>query len=173
MANPEHLKILERGTDDWNAWRRDNPNVRPDFRKADLYLNVEYLNNLYRSIRDRSSSPIYFDSDQDNVDFNAIEAELDREGEEAKELLAPDEFGFPRRGADLSGADFSGADLMDSTLTRADLSKANLTNADLGGADLDQVTLCGANLTGAYLYKADLMEANLSGGVLKGGPWQR
>jgi len=42
MANPEHLKILERGTDDWNAWRRDNPNVRPDFRKADLY--VEYLN---------------------------------------------------------------------------------------------------------------------------------
>lgn len=166
MADPEHLKILEQGTGDWNAWRRENPNVRPDLRQADLY--VEYLENLVRAIQDRCSSPLNFDSDQDNVDFNALEEELDRQAADAEKLLTPDEFGFPQKGADFSGVDFQGADLFESTLTRADLSGANLTNAELTGADLGQAILRGADLTGAQLYKADLMEADLRGAILSG-----
>ena len=36
MADEEHLKVLRQGAEAWNAWRRDNPNVRPDLSGAFL-----------------------------------------------------------------------------------------------------------------------------------------
>ena len=36
MANPEHLAILSRGVSVWNAWRAENPDVRPDLNRAKL-----------------------------------------------------------------------------------------------------------------------------------------
>jgi Pentapeptide repeats (8 copies) len=36
MANEEHLAILRRGVDVWNAWRAKEPSIRPDFNRADL-----------------------------------------------------------------------------------------------------------------------------------------
>ena len=36
MANEEHIALLRQGVDAWNAWRRENPDVTPDLRKADL-----------------------------------------------------------------------------------------------------------------------------------------
>jgi len=41
MANPEHLKILKKGSDHWNKWREENPKIVPnlsgtDLRKANL-----------------------------------------------------------------------------------------------------------------------------------------
>ena len=30
MANQEHLNILAKGVETWNAWRQENPNVVPD-----------------------------------------------------------------------------------------------------------------------------------------------
>ena len=41
MANPEHLKILSRGVDEWNRWRAENPGVEPDLRE--VHLNAEIL----------------------------------------------------------------------------------------------------------------------------------
>ena len=36
MANPEHLEILKRGVEEWNTWRKENPEVRPDLSEARL-----------------------------------------------------------------------------------------------------------------------------------------
>ncbi len=36
MANPEHLAKLREGVAVWNAWRAENPDVRPDLNKANL-----------------------------------------------------------------------------------------------------------------------------------------
>jgi TIR domain/Pentapeptide repeats (8 copies) len=36
MANPEHLEILKRGVMEWNKWRREHPDVRPDLRGVKL-----------------------------------------------------------------------------------------------------------------------------------------
>lgn len=30
MANPDHIKIIKRGTEAWNAWYDGNPEVVPD-----------------------------------------------------------------------------------------------------------------------------------------------
>ena len=37
MANSEHVKRLKQGVEEWNAWRRENPNVfHADLSNADL-----------------------------------------------------------------------------------------------------------------------------------------
>jgi uncharacterized protein YjbI with pentapeptide repeats len=157
MANPDHLKILKTGAAAWNEWRRRNQDVRPDLRNADLY--VGYLTSL----RDRivSRARLCYDSDQDNVDWNRVDEEVDRQIDDAEGLLAPDEFGFPRVGADLLGVDFSAADLVGCDLTRANLSYADLTGADLSKASLFAANLSLAVLDGANLSGADLSEADL------------
>ena len=34
MAYAEHLEILERGVEEWNKWREENPDIKPDLRNA-------------------------------------------------------------------------------------------------------------------------------------------
>jgi hypothetical protein len=36
MANEEHLAILKQGVEAWNQWRKENPDMRPDLRGANL-----------------------------------------------------------------------------------------------------------------------------------------
>jgi uncharacterized protein YjbI with pentapeptide repeats len=36
MANDEHVALLKQGVNAWNAWRRENPDMRPDLSDADL-----------------------------------------------------------------------------------------------------------------------------------------
>jgi uncharacterized protein YjbI with pentapeptide repeats len=36
MANDEHVALLKKGVATWDAWRKENPNIRPDLRKANL-----------------------------------------------------------------------------------------------------------------------------------------
>jgi hypothetical protein len=49
MANPEHLDRLRQVVDDWNAWRAENPSIRPDLSRADLYGVDLYRANLSRA----------------------------------------------------------------------------------------------------------------------------
>ncbi|HLK65042.1 MAG TPA: pentapeptide repeat-containing protein [Bryobacteraceae bacterium] len=35
-ANPEHLRILNAGVNEWNSWRKDHPSEQPILRGADL-----------------------------------------------------------------------------------------------------------------------------------------
>ena len=32
MANDEHVALLKKSVDAWNAWRDDNPEIRPDLK---------------------------------------------------------------------------------------------------------------------------------------------
>ena len=36
MANAKHVALLKQGVDAWNAWREENPDVRPDLSGAHL-----------------------------------------------------------------------------------------------------------------------------------------
>src|SRR5437773_1083291 len=36
MANDVHVALLKKGVDAWHAWRRANPDIRPDLSRADL-----------------------------------------------------------------------------------------------------------------------------------------
>ena len=34
--NDEHVALLKQGVTAWNAWRKENPDIRPDLNEADL-----------------------------------------------------------------------------------------------------------------------------------------
>jgi hypothetical protein len=36
VANPEHVKIIKKGIEAWNAWRVTSPEIRPDLSSANL-----------------------------------------------------------------------------------------------------------------------------------------
>lgn len=133
MANEEHLKILKSGFEVWNNWRKEHPEIRPDFSNA-KFDNIDLRN---ANLMDAS----FQNADISNADFR----------------------GTYLRGAILTGArildaQLRSANLIGTNLFKADLSRANLRNANLSGANLSRT-----NLTGANLRDADLRGTNLNG----------
>ena len=141
MANDEHVALLKQGVDAWNAWRDENPDIRPDLRGANLRgddLSGAHLDGAILSGAKLQHA-------------NLVQADL--------------------RGADLSGANLNRAyltdaylrkaDLSGAVLRRADLSGAKFYKADLPGADLGRAILNDANLTGADLSEANLQNSSL------------
>jgi hypothetical protein len=76
MANEEHLAILRQGVAAWNAWRKANPDIRPDlsevdlsgmhFSKAHLYGAYLKLANLSKTMFNRTD---LFGADLTEVDL--------------------------------------------------------------------------------------------------------
>lgn len=143
MADPDHLKILNRGVEVWNKWRKENPDIIPDL--CDAGLN---------------------EADIRGADFH--NADLLRAYLSEVYLRETHLEGADIRDADLSGADLTGAQFRDANLSGADLNDANLSNANLSNVQLLNASLKEANLSGADLSEANLSEANLSGANLSG-----
>jgi len=141
VANLAHLQILEQGVEAWNVWRRQNWDIRPDLRGADLTEADLRRANLLR------------------VDLT--EADL-----RGANLGGADLRGADLDWADLHGADLTEADLRGANLHGVDLARADLRRANLGGADLTEADLRRANLHGVDLTRADLRRANLGGADL-------
>ncbi|MEL4898197.1 pentapeptide repeat-containing protein [Crocosphaera sp. Alani8] len=52
MANKQHLNLLMQGVDTWNQWRKNNPEIIPDLRKANLsQLNLRGANLDYADLK--------------------------------------------------------------------------------------------------------------------------
>lgn len=133
----EQLLILYRGVKDWNEWRKENPEIKPDLRGVHLIVAPFSGANL--------SGVNLSDTDLREANFNATQ------------LI----------NANLSGANLWGASLRDADLREANLSGANLNRAILGRADLRYTNLKEANLSGANLSRANLHKADLSDADLK------
>jgi uncharacterized protein YjbI with pentapeptide repeats len=148
MANPEHLAILKQGVEQWNRWRGEAPDVRPNLEAADLRgedfsvtdkVSLDYphagkfMRNLYQA-RMRTAAPSAF-----GIDFHGVEL----------------------RGARLSEANLFRANLTGATLQWAHLTRATLREAELFGSDLSDATVAEADLRKAMLHGATLRKANL------------
>jgi uncharacterized protein YjbI with pentapeptide repeats len=105
MANEEHLALLKQGVDVWNAWRRENPEIIPDLREAELgkvnLFNAD-LGQAKLSKTDFSEAIL--------EEANLVKADL--------------------REANLVKADFSRTDLKYANLTEANLAEAEFLEAD-------------------------------------------
>jgi hypothetical protein len=51
MTNEEHLARLHQRVKAWNAWRRENPNIRPDLTKASITRTELVRMNLLRAVQ--------------------------------------------------------------------------------------------------------------------------
>jgi hypothetical protein len=134
MANDEHVAILKKGVDAWNAWRDVNyPDIGPDLTDADLCrLNLYGANLRWANL---------FKADLTGVNLD----------------------GAHLGGADLREANLGGADLSRAYLLGADLSRADLRGAELEFASLVKTDLTGADLTGCRVYGVSAWGLKLDG----------
>jgi uncharacterized protein YjbI with pentapeptide repeats len=143
MANDEHVALLKKGAEAWNAWRADNPDIRPDAGGAAIAAwGAAIAANPWNAWR----------ADNPDIRPDLRGANLGRASLTAARLNQ----------ANLSRANLSEAWLNQANLSQANLSGANLSDANLSGAELSKADLSGANLSGAYFWAANLSGANLS-----------
>ncbi len=126
MADKEQLNILKQGSQIWNKWRENNPNIKIDLSNANLSNANLSDANLWNA---------------NLSDANLIEANLWNANLWNANLSY----------ANLSDANLSDANLIEANLTNVNLSKAYLIEANLIEANLTNVNLINANLTNANL----------------------
>jgi hypothetical protein len=143
MADKQQLEVLRQGSDAWNTWRKQNPNVQVDLSRANL--SMAHLSGAMLA------------------EANLFEASLSRAHLTRANLTRANLIEASLSGAFLSEANLSGANL-----TRANLSQAHLIEAYLSGAILSEAAiraaeLSGADLTGVRLYSTVFEDVDLSG----------
>jgi hypothetical protein len=141
MADPDHLRRLQKGVDAWNAWRKQGA-VEPDFSEADL-----------------------FEADLSGTDplSSLNPANLSGANLSGANLFKANLSGANLNPANLSGANLFGANLFAANLGGANLSGANLRYANLNLANLSGTHLVAANLAYATLVDVDITNADLTG----------
>jgi uncharacterized protein YjbI with pentapeptide repeats len=189
MANPEHFEILLKGIDYWNQWRKDRPDLTPDFSGAhvsrEFFTEIDEINLISEffsdidlleidisganlSNIDLSNADLYSSSFSD---VNLSEANLSGSNLSEAELC-----GVNLINVDFTGANLSNTKFIGSSLNHANLSYVDLSSSDLRGADMSVADLRGANLSttdlrttimqGTDFYGANLFGANLCHGSL-------
>lgn len=148
MADTNQLKIIERGAEVWNDWRRKHRTEKIDLSRSDL-----------RSIK--GDGICLSDSNLEQTNLNGVNL-----------------FRADLSNARLSNASLTGAYLREAVLKKIDLYNSNLRGAnldstDLTGANLRKTDLGSANLSSANLGAAkdavvDLTFANLTAAIVKG-----
>jgi len=157
MADAEQLALIRKSADEWNAWKKKQPDIRVDLVEANLvgaYLFKVDLDcaNLGRSeLREAIlGAADLFNADLSKADLRGAHLQAANLGEAFLE------------GADLRGANLVGANLESAVLRGAKLQEAKLTRTVLDKARLDGANLTGAELSDASLKDANLDKANLS-----------
>lgn len=148
MANEEPLNILERGAEEWNLWRKENPDRWVSLRKIAL------------------TWPNLAGFDLHKVDLGGAV------------LLAANLTGVDLTGADLRGANLTQSNLTKAKLNKADMRNANffsavfneaeIHTAYFGDANLEMASFVGADLRGTNMVGADLSKADFTGADLTG-----
>jgi len=147
MPNKKHFEIVQQGVEEWNQWRKENPEIEPDLSEIDL--SGMKLNNANLSDTDLRRSNLR------NTDFRG--ASLVRADLRAANIKKAS-FNL----AKLRKANFSEAYLRESDLSEADLTRAYFIRADLVRVDLWGTDLTKADFRWAYLIGTDLKQANLT-----------
>ena len=136
MANQEHVRILRRGVDTWNRWRKENNVSNPDLRGANL-TQAQLSKAVLRGAQ-------------------LSEADLYGANLSKAHLLRAD-----LRGANLQKADLQGAKLIQANLSGANLSEANLSKASLISSILIETNFQKAVLANCSVYGISAWNLNL------------
>jgi hypothetical protein len=157
MAKEEHLAILKQGVDEWNRWRKENPEIKPDLSEENLCGTDLRGANLCEA----NMYGINL-SDADFSSANLCEADITRANLMGVNLVDANLRGADLRGAYLREANLRDANLSDTNLSDANLSGANLHKANLNWANLNWTNISDADLSEAILGEAIFHEANIS-----------
>jgi hypothetical protein len=164
MANPEHRKILRKGDRAWNKWRRDNPHVMPNLRKASIsktaFKKISFDEADFQQAHFEDVSfiyPSFYSAKLSKSRFRMIEA---YNGNFYGAILINAVLSHARfYGVDFRKADLSGALLYHSEFISCHFDETNFTNSRL-----DSPLFANCNLSGAVgLEKAYHLEPSTLG----------
>ena len=182
MANNRHLAILLQGEEVWNAWRNENPDIRPDLRGAELSCQTPdgllrrwiigggrgyrrgYLLRLNLQDADLRKADL---SGSDFQDANLKRANLENCYLPDAELSNANFEHANLEGSTLGHASFVGTKLPRANLRRAELAYTRHYHADFGGANLEEARAYHADLDGVNFRQANLRKADLRCAVLR------
>jgi uncharacterized protein YjbI with pentapeptide repeats len=173
LANQTHVALLKSSIglpddNDWNNWRQDNPDIRPDLVEARLIEeDLSWANLQGADLR----GAILKAARLGNTDLSSAdlrEANLDDADLFGATLRKADLREAALRGAVLFGVDLSGADLREASLEYANISRADFTGADLRKANLRitnavETNFTNADLTGCRVYGISAWGVKLDG----------
>ena len=148
MANQEQLEIMMQGVNTWNEWRKENPGIEINLRRAKLAgmnLSGVDLSKARLSEADLSHS---------NLSHSQFRAARMRATNLAE--------------TNLGDSYLSHAYLSEALVFNANLERANLRDATLNNTNLRNTNLCRADLRGCIFQGADISGANLIGADLRG-----
>ena len=143
MANEEHVAILRQGVEGWNAWRKNNPRLKPDLRKITI-LGPRFCN-----------APRQWEKVSDAVLAPHGLARVDLHQADLSRVLI--------EGVDLSHANLRHASLYAANITDTLLMKANLRHSIVVHALIINSSLAGVNLADADLSSVSMYKVNLNG----------
>lgn len=123
---PDFLALIEQGAEDWNQWRKSNPDIRPDLSSAYLFGTALSGFNLSEVNLERACL----------IDANLRGADLSRACLHSAYASS----------ANLDSANLSGADLSLGNFSEANFSQATLHSIQANGTNFSQ-----ARFTGAFL----------------------
>jgi uncharacterized protein YjbI with pentapeptide repeats len=158
MANEKHVALLKSSIglpdeNEWNEWRKQNPDIRPDLVEARLIEEDLSWADLHSAdLRGASLKAARLSG----ADFTSADL---REASLSDAYLS---------GATLTGADLSGADLSGAHLFGVNLSKALLRGASLEYANISRADFSGADLSDADLRITNAVETNFTQATLTG-----
>jgi uncharacterized protein YjbI with pentapeptide repeats len=163
MANSHHVAKLKKGVKHWAEWRKQNPNIQPDLRGADLRgINLAKADLRMTNLQWADLSGVNLRA------ANLEKADLTWANLSKTNLRKANLYDVVSESASFAGANLEGANLIYAILMMADLHKANLSLAQMDGADLIAANLNGALLTEADVRWADLSDASLVRADLSG-----
>ena len=127
----EHRDRLDQGADEWNRWRKENPDITPELRGTSLiFADLSGVNLSGANLREADLTGADF-TNADLTGADLVKANLTT--------------------AKLGGARLNEADLRASDLRMADFRSANLEKANLGMVQALTTNFAGAKLTGACI----------------------
>ncbi|MFH0343320.1 MAG: pentapeptide repeat-containing protein [Chromatiales bacterium] len=146
------MRILAKGSEAWNLWRRLNPEARIDFRNTVAFREIDLWGYDLHDADFSGSALFGVDCYKTNfVGAKFIGVEIMR---------------TTMVQCNLSGCDFSRTTLRDAHFPSSDLSGTVLRQADLTRANLSGAVLDGADLTGASLMGTTMVNTSLRGATL-------
>jgi uncharacterized protein YjbI with pentapeptide repeats len=148
MGDAEQAARLRSGVQAWNAWRRDNPGLRPDL--SGEHLEVLALDHVDLEGANLEGAHL---TDTSCYDGNLCDANL-----VGAELVGTNFCRARLRNARLMGADLHRANFDDADLTNADLSGANLERTLFVGTTVSKARFSGCKVYGASAWELDLRE---------------
>ncbi|HBH26159.1 MAG TPA: hypothetical protein DDX54_02000 [Rhodospirillaceae bacterium] len=181
----EFVAILKRGQKRWNQWRKDNPDIVPNFEGVD-FTNAEEFAGTEIWGRPPEWTRGVLDPEKDTIllegfdlrgsglcDVHLESVNLLHTHLEGADLMFAHLEGAGLMGAQLEGAQLICAHLEGASLRAANLEGALLMKAHLDGADLSHADLSNADLSGVSIVGADMRGANLQGAKVMGIRYMR